>query len=97
LDGKPIKEQDNRFKISSVPEAGMFGLEIVQASRDLNGILECHAENDFGEAVSKAKLTVVTPVKAPVVKNGLEDVQVNEDENLNLKVRNCKYLLTIIL
>uniref|UniRef100_A0A915KBG1 Ig-like domain-containing protein n=1 Tax=Romanomermis culicivorax TaxID=13658 RepID=A0A915KBG1_ROMCU len=85
LDGRPIKETDGRFRLTSLAPAGIFGLEIISASSDMNGTLECHAENDFGEVVSKSKLTVLTPTPAPKIKFGLRDVTLTEDDTLKLQ------------
>lgn len=85
LNGKELKESKN-VKIISRATAGVFSVEILKASEEMTGEIECRAQNEIGDTVSKAKLSVGVAQTVPRVKQGLTDVTVTENESLTLQV-----------
>ncbi|KRY70707.1 Muscle M-line assembly protein unc-89 [Trichinella pseudospiralis] len=75
INEQPVDEKSGNVRITEKPQSGIYVLEILNATTEQNGLIECLARNSVGEAKSQATLSVETSDSPPVFKQELHDIR----------------------
>ncbi|KRY53788.1 Muscle M-line assembly protein unc-89 [Trichinella britovi] len=86
INEQPIDEKSGNVRISEKPQSGIYVLEILNATTEQNGLIECLARNRVGEAKSQATLSVEASDSPPMFKQELHDIREKLGQPVELQV-----------
>ncbi|KRZ38331.1 Muscle M-line assembly protein unc-89 [Trichinella pseudospiralis] len=92
INEQPVDEKSGNVRITEKPQSGIYVLEILNATTEQNGLIECLARNSVGEAKSQATLSVETSDSPPVFKQELHDIRAKLGQPVELQASWCNII-----